>query len=58
MLLVRDVVGCYRRVMAVSVRNESLSTSTEYGPDLFRNQLGRASLILPLPKKQFAQEGI
>ena len=58
MLLIRDVVSGYRRVMAASVRDENASARTEYGPDLLRHQLRRASLIFPLPKEQFAQEGV
>ena len=58
MFLIRDMVGGDRRMMTISFRGDKYSAMSGYEPDLLRHKLRCASLILPLPKEQFAQERV
>jgi hypothetical protein len=52
------MVGCDRRMMTISFRDDKYSAMSGYEPDLLRHKLRCTSLVLPLPKEQFAQERV
>lgn len=58
MFLIRDSIGSGGWVMAVEPVSDVVLLRGEYLRHLFRDQLGRASVVLPLSEEELSQEGV